>query len=867
MSWAADVHRATSCERHRECLSERLSYRPATVAVAQGSGASAGMSRAVSVACAYSPALPANRCVRETLLRQGSSHGFSFVPQAVSAVVAAPAQAGTSARTAPVFVSCVGHQPLSAAVPQGCPQAHSQPPSLLPVPLCSITPAGSLVPAPVVQAMPVMPGNGSVQLPPGKVHSLLRDLEMQQTPQRSPARTLSPVRPRSSLLEKAAPAPSVKRMVSRPRKNLVGSEAKKPVGDSLSLVPVVVAVHPAVSGAVSVQPPGRAVPVANDGAPSGGPAAVAAANLAAAAVTKSGLPAAVKELDVEPWVRAARTFKMNTDFDVSNVLRGRPPLELRAIMEVMKAESACKRTIQALADKLMLSQILINVKVPNLPTLFAVREKASRQEITDFFDEQISDPDSGDIIVKPTHLSSGSGVCCISKMLPEQRDEVVEWLLQHMDEFLKMRAAIHESLALQSLRPGFVVQPRYRSTVAFKSPLELRVLALWGKVRMGIWWWGRDASKEEFPQRNAWLVRHPVSDQDELSDADEWKVIHGHSGKNAGFDKAIELFRLHMPTMVTYCEKLATAVGAPFLRADFFVGSPKWGVRLNEVAYGCGCDYRNCTMEGKRKEKGPVFDDAPAMARILQEGMKQCQARRPPQYFLSELGVQGEKYSQMVVAPLDSSGSEEEASDSLQEQSTEIITDINEVIPEELCRTPRARHASPSPGTPLQKGVTIFRGFSPPPHPPQRSPSAQRSPVTGARRRVRSLEPCPEESGKHEVTPTRRVSAGVSYTPSSRTESLQPVLLSKGQRPRSLSQGTRDRMAYSLTLPPARQLSGAAAQAQRSSVGERQRSPSSLGATLHGSARCCAQPCRWSPVRAHRDSHSRIAYGARICVS
>jgi len=106
MSWAADVHRATSCERHRECLSERLSYRPATVAVAQGSGASAGMSRAVSVACAYSPALPANRCVRETLLRQGSSHGFSFVPQAVSAVVAAPAQAGTSARTAPVFVSC-----------------------------------------------------------------------------------------------------------------------------------------------------------------------------------------------------------------------------------------------------------------------------------------------------------------------------------------------------------------------------------------------------------------------------------------------------------------------------------------------------------------------------------------------------------------------------------------------------------------------------------------------------------------------------------------------------------------------------------------------------------------------------------------
>merc|ERR1711871_986304 len=141
----------------------------------------------------------------------------------------------------------------------------------------------------------------------------------------------------------------------------------------------------------------------------------------------------------------------------------------------------------------------------------------------------------------------------------------------------------------------------------------------------GIWWWGRTKSSTENSHRNVWIVRQPLS-KDGLSDQDEWRVIHHHTGSNPGFDKAIDIFKRCMPAMVSYCEKIATAVGAPFLRADFFVGSPKWGVRLNEVAYGCGCDYRNCEPQDPTR----IFDDAPAMAQILQEGMALCQNRLPP---------------------------------------------------------------------------------------------------------------------------------------------------------------------------------------------------------------------------------------------
>jgi hypothetical protein len=113
----------------------------------------------------------------------------------------------------------------------------------------------------------------------------------------------------------------------------------------------------------------------------------------------------------------------------------------------------------------------------------------------------------------------------------------------------------------------------------------------------------------------------------------------------------VKLFKRHMPDMAALTETLATALGTPFLRADFFVGSPKWGIRLNEVAYGCGLEYRNLFKDGS-SQVPRVIDDKPAMSEILRQGMALCHRRLPPQHFLQMLGVQGTSYEDTAVVPL-----------------------------------------------------------------------------------------------------------------------------------------------------------------------------------------------------------------------
>lgn len=90
--------------------------------------------------------------------------------------------------------------------------------------------------------------------------------------------------------------------------------------------------------------------------------------------------------------------------------------------------------------------------------------------------------------------------------------------------------------------------------------------------------------------------------------------------------------------MAILAERIATAVGTPFLRSDFFVGSSKWGLRLNEVAYGSNIELRKFS-----KAPQGFADDSFDVARILQEGFKRCQ-RKSPDHFLSRLGVQGSTY-------------------------------------------------------------------------------------------------------------------------------------------------------------------------------------------------------------------------------
>jgi len=254
-----------------------------------------------------------------------------------------------------------------------------------------------------------------------------------------------------------------------------------------------------------------------------------------------------------------------------------------------------------------------------------------------------------DIIVKPTHLSSAQGVMSFNKVHAPHREDTIRQLEKHMRKYIETSANVQESAALQSLKPGFIGQPKYKSVVGFKAPLELKVCALWGKVRAGVWWWGtRMCGPAQVPHRNVWIVRDPVV-PGELSDDDGWEILHNHPGGNVGWENATQLFKRHMPQIAALAESLAVALGTPFLRADFFVGSPKWGIRLNEVAYGCGLEYRNLLREGALTK---IIDDKPAMSEILRQGMDLCHQRMPPEHFLRRLGVQGNTYVDTAVMPL-----------------------------------------------------------------------------------------------------------------------------------------------------------------------------------------------------------------------
>jgi hypothetical protein len=406
---------------------------------------------------------------------------------------------------------------------------------------------------------------------------------------------------------------------------------------------------------------------------------------------------AVTTSDVKLWLEAAQNFELNDDFDIREEVAA-ARMDLPGLMAVMKRESNEKGTIQLLADKHLLHQVLSNLRIPQLPELLTIDGSSNvKEEIRSFMEEHAAE-DGSDIILKPTHLSNASGVLIIRNVQEHQFDDTVSFMTRHVEQFMSQQAGAHESLALQSLRPGFVVQPRYQSVIEFSAPLEVRVVSLWGKVRLGLWWWGRTAGAPgEAPNRNAWIIRRPAT-AGSLSDDDRWEVIHEHQGSNPGFEIALKLFEHHMPGMAAATETIATAFGAPFLRADFFLGSADWGVRLNEVAYGCGVDYRtrtSCT--------GRLLDDAPNIAHILQEGMMLCHVK-PARHFLSRVGVKGRSYEEMTVArpPRPLRGSWLRPTKVMQAAAQDENAEAW-AVPEEMCRTVRPSCLLLAPPAPVRQ--------------------------------------------------------------------------------------------------------------------------------------------------------------------
>jgi len=342
------------------------------------------------------------------------------------------------------------------------------------------------------------------------------------------------------------------------------------------------------------------------------------------------------------WLEAAENFEMNADFDVPSLRGLRAPLD--EVIKIMKATSMGKGTIQALGDKIMLNRILENLGVSQMPANLIIQGPLVNQRaVEQWFRTHLCDPGSADVVVKPSHLSNSSGVLLVSAPVkPHDADRIIQTIRDHVLQFMREKAAPSESAALRSLKPGFIVQPKY-ACCGFEKPLEIRTVTLWGKARVAVWWYG--GRPEEGSERNTWIVRRPAH-RDALDlGADDWEVIHRHNAFDPNFDRAIELFRQHVREMARTAEMISTAVGAPFLRTDFFVGDSKWGVRLNEVAYGSCIEYLT------RDSLGRLADDAPAIAEIIQEGMARCRRRVPPEQLLSKLGVRGNTYEELVIAP------------------------------------------------------------------------------------------------------------------------------------------------------------------------------------------------------------------------
>lgn len=350
---------------------------------------------------------------------------------------------------------------------------------------------------------------------------------------------------------------------------------------------------------------------------------------------------------LQVWLDCARKFQMNCDFEVHGCDH-LPHDDYDALMSVMKECSDDKLTIQAMADKILMGQLIANMDIAQLPVILAVRDPASvKAEVSALVDQHLTKVSDVEVIVKPTHLSSGEGVFTVRTVQEAYRDSSIDEIVAQIQSFLERCAHETESAALRSLLPGCIAQPKYKSFNDGKNPpIELRVTALWGRAHSAVWWWGDTAL-----EMNTWFARREGTEN-------EWDELH-EGIEEPGLREVRAQMLAHMPALATAAEKVAVAVGAPFLRSDFFIGSDEFGVRLNETAYGSNIQYRRQNTVGNVG----LLDDAPVVAQVLHEGMPLCSARFPAKHFLSQLGFSGSCYRDAIVLDLKSENRPELAND------------------------------------------------------------------------------------------------------------------------------------------------------------------------------------------------------------
>mmetsp|Transcript_62749 Transcript_62749/g.99120 ORF Transcript_62749/g.99120 Transcript_62749/m.99120 type:complete len:1087 (-) Transcript_62749:8-3268(-) len=345
--------------------------------------------------------------------------------------------------------------------------------------------------------------------------------------------------------------------------------------------------------------------------------------------------------DARTWLEEAHVFELNADFQIS-VEPNDQQASLEELVCTIRCDSVNKLTPQALSDKLVRHRIVSNLGIPQMPVHYLVQgNSVEKAEVENFVLTHLCGPQSHPVAIKPTHLRNGVGVIFVGRVAPEDGPQpTVNYLVHHMNKYLAQRPESCEHCEDDLLKPGFMAQEKYEAFLGFDRPLELRVFVLWGRCRLASWW-SHGANSGDQPIVT--LARNLVHNSRSGS-TDEWSVLHSRAGSDPMYYKALEVLQCEVQTIAATAESLATEVGSPFLRADFFVGSERWGIRLNDVA--CGDALNNSLLELSDESSN---SHALAIAHAIRDGHSLCQRRFPPEHFLSRLGVRGGCYKDMVV--------------------------------------------------------------------------------------------------------------------------------------------------------------------------------------------------------------------------
>jgi len=268
---------------------------------------------------------------------------------------------------------------------------------------------------------------------------------------------------------------------------------------------------------------------------------------------------------------------------------------------MLRVSDGTKASIVAMEDKLMLHRLVDGLDASVCPGVERIKQVPIRawvqwhgSDVTVAAVDLEHAPEN--LWFKPTHLSNSDGGSPWSKSEYGNRHQFMDFVKTSCEWFKdKGQSTGRISEAGQRVAPGCVVQDMYpkardRNNDVWPSysPLELRVQVNWGRGHMVALTSGGHVFIGFNRQR-------PVQ-----GGAAEWSHFAlGFDSSSqkpypaAHVDEVVNYLRQFLDTVVLQAECLATALGVPWARIDFFVPPPgsTWPVVFNELEVVSGVQW------------------------------------------------------------------------------------------------------------------------------------------------------------------------------------------------------------------------------------------------------------------------------------